>query len=132
MFLRNEQWPKEWLDDLTQKETKALRQLQDIGLVNLLNGYIPKLFKECQEDSFMLDKSKMSGNKWATQLVYNILKAKHNLCLQSRNIVNDKATGGLYMEENREINRLIQEELNRGTIGMEQQDFHLLKRQSKH
>ena len=31
------------------------------------------------------------------------------------------------MEENREINRLIQEELNRGTIGMEQQDFHLLK-----
>ena len=59
-------------------------------------------------------------------MIYNILKAKHNLWLISRKIVHDKAHGGLYMEENREIDRLIREELNKGTLGMSPSDFPLM------
>merc|ERR1712214_83571 len=68
----------------------------------------------------------MSGKKWASEFIYNILKAKHNLWIASRKIVHDRAQGGLYMEENREIKRLVKEELSRGTIGMMPKDFILL------
>ena len=74
----------------------------------------------------MLNKSKISGKKWAANLIYNILKAKHNLWLISRKIVHDKAHGGLYMEENREIDRLVVEELNKGSLGMSPSDFPLM------
>ena len=61
MFLKNDPWPHEWIEELDRQETLAFRQLQEIGLKNLLNGYIPKLFVELQEDSFMLGHSKTSG-----------------------------------------------------------------------
>ena len=84
------------------------------------------MLQEWQEDSFMLNISKRSGKKWSSELIYNILKAKHNLWLASRRIVHDRAQGGLYMEENREMQRLVKNELDKGTIGMLPKDFALL------
>ena len=114
------------MDELETYQKQALRDLQEIGLLNVLHGWLPKLLNDWQENSFMQGKSFITGNKFMTDFISSLLHAKQNIWKLRCEIVHDRARGSLYLEEEREIKTLIKKEIDKGTLGMSEDDLYLM------
>ena len=100
--------------------------MKEIGIINFLHGWVPKSLKYWQDNSLQRGQSHSTGSNFITQLIYSLLRAKRRLWNLRCEIVHDKASGGLYLEEERELKRLIQTELRKETLGMEK-NFNLME-----
>ncbi len=110
-----------------------LAKSQDkIGWRRFMEGMISKEFCEIQElHSKTSDEqrwsSPMSGNKWARLLCIKLLEVTHGTWLVRNFLIHDKVEGMLALEKKEELQLAIEEQLELGEDGLEEEDKYLLE-----
>lgn len=71
--------------------------------------------------------SPMSGNKWARLLCIKLLEVTHGTWLVRNFLIHDKVEGMLALEKKEELQLAIEEQLELGEEGLEEEDKYLLE-----
>ena len=97
-----------------------------IGWHNLLEGRISKLWRTQQHRHYLAQRSLRSSDKWARDLVCNLLEVSHAMWTKRNSIVHEKAANGLRMAEAQQLEDDIRMEFELGHDGLHENDKWLL------
>ena len=119
------------MKDIVFEEGRSHRDMgmsQDrIGWRRFMEGMISKEIVKLQKDFVNLGGCRMSLDKWAQGLVVRLLEVTHGQWLYRNMHVHDATAGMEATARKEEIQRFIEDQLERGEEGLDERDHYLLE-----
>ena len=107
---------------------RLLAESQDIiGWRRFMEGMISKEWAEIQRDHYNLFGGKVTPSKWAQGLVTRLLEVTHGQWLYRNVQVHDTTTGILATQRKEKLQKAIEDQLELGGSGLEEEDRFLLE-----
>ena len=92
-----------------------------------MEGMVSKEFCQIQDTYSRISGNHMLGPKWVQGLSLKLLEFTHGLWLVRNFLIHDKVSGMLALERKEEIQVAIEEQLEMGTAGLEEDDLYLME-----
>jgi hypothetical protein len=111
-----------------RQEYHRLAALVDcIGWRRFMEGMLSRELVELQKYALVEAKSRLTVDNWAKELVIRLLEVTHGQWLYQNVMVHDRTTGDLATKRKEEIRRALEDHLELGEEGLEEDDRFLLE-----
>jgi len=118
----------ECIDGTREPALVRLAKSQDeIGWRRFMEGMVSKEFCKIQDTHSRISGNHILGPKWAQGLSLKLLEFTHGLWLVRNFLIHDKVSGMLALERKEEIQVALEEQLEMGTEGLEEDDLYLME-----
>ena len=110
-----------------QEYRRLAVSVDSIGWRRFMEGMLSKEVVELQKYALVESESRLTVDKWAKELVIQLLEITHGQWLYRNVMVHDSTAGDLATKRKEEIRRALEDQLELGKEGLEEDDKFLLE-----